>query len=150
MAWTIDTLRKSLTQRIEAQDRLVHMQIEAVYDKIRSQEHNMSAQLEFVRSNTEAAFGASEKAILKAESAAERRFESVNEFRAALSDQTARLMPRNEVENMFKSVNEKIDEMRKQLDLGAGRRVGGAALWGYIVGGVGLLVSIAVLVRSAI
>ncbi len=38
----------------------------------------------------------SKEAVLKAEVATERRFEGVNEFRAALSDQSATLLPRTE------------------------------------------------------
>ncbi len=43
-----------------------------------------------------AALVASDKAVAKAEMATEKRFENVNEFRAALQDQTATLLPKSE------------------------------------------------------
>jgi len=56
--------------------------------KFKSQETAMSA-----------ALAAAEKAVIKAENASEKRFESVNEFRAALTDLTATFIPRAEAEN---------------------------------------------------
>jgi len=64
------------------------------------------------RREIDAALAASEKAIDKAERAAEKRFESVNEFRAALSDQTATLMPRAEAEARMAALTEKVDDLR--------------------------------------
>ena len=63
---------------------------------------------------------AAEKAVLKAEAASERRFESVNEFRATLADQAARLMPRAEVEISIKSLGDKVTEALSRLDRTAG------------------------------
>jgi hypothetical protein len=56
------------------------------------------------RTAMEAAFAASEKAILKAENATERRFESVNEFRAQLAEQTTSFMPREVIEPRLAAV----------------------------------------------
>jgi hypothetical protein len=72
-----------------------------------------------------AALAAADRAVLKAETAAEKRFEAVNEFRAVLSNQSATLMPRTEVDAQFKSVTEKIDDLKARFDRGEGVIRGG-------------------------
>jgi hypothetical protein len=56
--WTLDTLEKYLSSRIES-----------------------------IKDNTSIAMAAADKAVSKAETAAEKRFDSVNEFRNAMKDQ---------------------------------------------------------------
>ncbi len=80
---------------------------------------------------------ASEKAVVKAEIAAEKRFEAGNEFRGQLSDQAATFMPRVEAEQRLSALAEKI------VDLTGSSKAGAAALWGYILGGVGVIALIA-------
>jgi len=64
---------------------------------------------------TTLALASSEKAVTKAESATEKRFDSVNEFRNTLKDQASSLMPRGEVEAKYKAYDTQIDEMKKEL-----------------------------------
>jgi hypothetical protein len=52
------------------------------------------AMIEASRRELQLTQAAADKAVAKAEAAAERRFESVNEFRGQLSDQAASFMPR--------------------------------------------------------
>lgn len=56
-----------------------------------------------------AALSSSEKAISKAEMANDKRFESVNEFRAALGDQASTLLTRNEYNTEHRALEEKVD-----------------------------------------
>jgi len=56
-----------------------------------------------------AAMAASEKAVLKAETANEKRFDSVNEFRQAMKDQQDNFANKAET-------NLRLDEMAKRLD----------------------------------
>jgi len=56
-----------------------------------------------------AALAAAEKAVSKAEDAATRRFESVNEFRQTLTDQTSTFVPKSEVNIMVEALHEKIE-----------------------------------------
>lgn len=83
-----------------------------------------------------AALAAAQKAVDKAEAASERRFESVNEFRATLSDQARLLMPRLEAEQQFKTMSEKIDVLTARVnardDRGAGLHLGWVLLVGVI------------------
>jgi hypothetical protein len=74
-----------------------------------------------------AALSTAKEAVTKAEAATEKRFESVNEFRAQLADQTATLMPRAEyvvqhqaLADKFEvsaiAINNRIDALSKTLD----------------------------------
>lgn len=63
-----------------------------------------------------AALAAADRAVAKAEGASERRFESINEFRGALSDSARLLMPRAEAEQMSRALTEKIDELTKRVN----------------------------------
>lgn len=58
----------------------------------------------------------SDKAVQKAETATERRFESVNEFRAQLTDQAATFIPRAEAEQRIRQNAEKIDALAEVVD----------------------------------
>lgn len=100
--WTISTLREHLTLLLQ---RL---------------EHEFHSHLDQVTEETKAALAASDKAISKAEAATEKaldkvakeidtRFSGVNEFRKALSDQTATFVPRKEIEGMVSRAEEKIN-----------------------------------------
>ena len=73
-------------------------------------------------------FNASDKAITKAEDATERRFQGVNEFRSAMSDQARLMMPRAEAEALQRNTESKIQavldkilaiEKQRSEDLGA-------------------------------
>ena len=81
----------------------------AVNDRAEAQERMFHERLEQYRHEVELAFTASDRAITKAELATEKRFESVNEFRAQLSDQAARFMPRGETESMVSAVRGELD-----------------------------------------
>jgi len=98
-------------------------------------------------------FQAQEKAILKAESASEKRFDGVNEFRGALSDMVGKLMPRAESEQRYMALSveseqryvtlsEKLDLLRQRIDkheaTGGGLRMG----WGYLAGSIATLVGV--------
>ena len=95
-----------------------------------------------------------DRAGVKAESAIEKRFDSVNEFRASLADQARLLMPRQEAESLLKSLTEKLETGLKvladrvetqsaQLISSAGKKSGIESGWGYAVGAVGLVLAIA-------
>jgi hypothetical protein len=90
-------------------------------------------------SAVQAALASAEKAVVKAESAAERRFDSVNEFRATLADQARLLMPRAEAESAMKSLTEKLDALQTRVNARDDRGRGMGDIWGYIVGAVGIL-----------
>lgn len=102
--WTVDTLKEYLESKITA-----------------------------VKENAVLALTASEKAVQKAEVAADKRFDAVNEFRAQLSDQAGLFMPRAEYDARHQALEalvvrerEDIAEIRKELAALAGAATGKA------------------------
>lgn len=152
---TIDLVAHKLEELIHANGLKYEVQF-------RSQEEALRAQLIALRENTQIAFQSSEKAIEKAALASEKRFDSVNEFRQTLTDQTATFMPRAQVETMFANVNEKVNALAVRAERTEGVSSGGkentdqhrqnTALWialasGFIaflsllIGGLGLFIA---------
>jgi len=118
--WTVDTLREYLIQRIAGIDRA------------------LSRRMDDADRAIQAALTSAEKAVTKAEAASEKRFEGVNEFRKALSDQTATFIPRAEYDAGLAALAARIAasaervaalELRltSRLDLGEGSDRGTAA-----------------------
>lgn len=125
-----------------------------------------------------AALSAQEKAVGKAETAAEKRFDSVNEFRAQLSDQANTFMPRAEAEAIAGRLGERmqelatagqswvtrvemsalidrqaerITELTDRVNRAEGKGAGLSAAWIYAlaaIGAIGTLVSIYLATRS--
>ena len=79
------------------------------------------------------ALTSSEKAVAKAETATEKRFDAVNEFRGQLKDQAATLMPRAEADSKFISMNKEIEELKKVANTSQGRSSGFSASWGIAI-----------------
>jgi hypothetical protein len=155
--------REALRQEIDAERHAVRQQIADLRDSGRLMTTDLR---ESVRSQAEdhrrmlderyatqtkaldAAFKAAEQAVAvalanaekatgKAEMAAERRFESVNEFRKALTDQTATFIPRAEYDTAHAALSDRVSanaervaalELRitSRLDRGEGADVGAA------------------------
>ena len=64
---------------------------------------------------TAAALAAADRAVTKAETSAEKRFEAVNEFRNTLGDQQRTLMPRSESEIRFSSLTDRVAKIELLL-----------------------------------
>lgn len=93
-----------------------------------------------------AALLAAQKAVEKAETAAEKRFESVNEFRATLSDQARLLMPRAEAEANQKAIELRLDEITRKLDRRDSQGVGLHQGWLVLASVISLIVAIAAVI----
>jgi len=99
------------------------------------------------------ALSSAKEAVAKAEAANEKRFDSVNEFRATLTDQQRTFMPRSELEVIIKSLNEKVSAQAallmdsnnrinaNQANI-AGKESGQNQGWGWAVGVVGLVLTL--------
>ena len=98
----------------------------------------------------ETAFENAQTAITKADIATEKRFEGVNEFRAALSDQATQFVTRDAMVALADKIENQIDQHRKdmdgiirRLDLREGQtqgsRITGGILVTVITVGVGVL-----------
>jgi hypothetical protein len=71
--------------------------IEVLVERVAQLEMRMNERLDSFLREMHTSFDSAAKAIEKAETATERRFEGVNEFRAQLSDQAARFVTRDEL-----------------------------------------------------
>jgi len=94
----------------------------------------------------QAALAAQKEAIIKAENATERRFESVNEFRNTLADQQRNLMPRSESEIVVKGLNDRIQILEDSVLKSSSATGGARNLWVIIVGVIGLVATVVGLV----
>jgi hypothetical protein len=86
-----------------------------------------------------AALLSSAQAVSKAESAAERRFDSVNEFRETIGTQQRLLMPRAEVEVLVSALGDKVDQLTINAREKASAAFGLSAGWQFAVGVIGVL-----------
>ena len=116
--------------------------------RFETQEANLITAITAQEKAVAAALQAAKEAVTKAEIAAEKRFDAVNEFRGQLSDQARTFMPRSESELQINALNEKIDNIQGLLGSLGGRSEGVHAAVGYVVGAVGALVGIAGLILA--
>jgi hypothetical protein len=133
--WTIESLKIYHDQRIDSLRELVDQRFEG----------NEKA--------LTAALNAAKEAVLKAEGASEKRFESVNEFRATLSDQTNTLMPRQEYTVQHRALEEKLTELTNRINMSEGQKQGSDVTIGKIyaaVGVVGAVLGIIVLLANGV
>jgi hypothetical protein len=94
------------------------------------------------------ALAASDKAILKAEIAVEKRFESVNEFRQTLLDQTNTFISRVEFEALRDTNSSRIADLASRLDKIEGKAVGLNAGWIYLLGGLSAAGTVASIIAA--
>lgn len=115
---------------------------EYVDRRFEEQDKAVQAALASAEKAVKAALDSSEKAVDKAEGNAEKWREQSNEWRGAMSDRERNFMPRTEF-IAFKENNDKVvADILKSRDTGAGRSGGFSAGWGYLVGGLGLIITI--------
>src|SRR6478752_7363989 len=100
--WTVETLKEYLEALIAAHGM-------ADRDRFDAQEKAVNA-----------ALAAAERAVTKAEIAAEKRFDSVNEFRAQLADQARDFMPRKEFEVQLGALSARVDMLTNSEQRSAG------------------------------
>lgn len=112
-----------LATSLDEQSRL---RIEAVEGAVVRVEKAAEQHVEQLRREREMVTEAQMEAIAKAEGAAEKRFESVNEFRANLADQTASFIPREvhdaEIAALRKDIGEAKGLAQSAKDQAAGKR----------------------------
>ena len=133
--WSVDTALQHVLSLIGAND---HRYEQRFLDQERS---------------VTTAMAAAKEAVLKAENAAERRFEGINEFRAALGDQQRTLMPRTEAEEKFRTLEKQLDALARTVSDRVAERRGVAGGWGYAVGVSGfvfLIISLVVLALNSV
>jgi hypothetical protein len=157
--WTLETLRVYLEERINA----LHLLLD---ERAEDQRRAM-----------EAALASAEKAVGKAELAAEKRFDSVNEFRGQLTDQALTFMTRTEYEaghqrlqeqvaNLADTTNhfatraeagaihdrftEQINDLKDRMNRREGNGDGKAQLWGYFAAAIAIIGTIVIVTNLLI
>ena len=96
--WTVDTLMAHYDRRLNDMQRLLDERYAAQQREVQT------------------ALTSAEKAVGKVELATEKRFESVNEFRAQLSDQTNSFLPREVADTTFAELRTQIGMIASRLD----------------------------------
>ena len=130
-------------ERAEAQQRAIEVAFTAQQTGLNAallaQKEAIATALVAAEKAVNAALVSSAQAVQKAETAAERRFDSVNEFRQTLSDQQRTLMPRAEIEVMMRAMNEKIDLLSSSYRDHQAKATGMSAGWSMAIAAVGLI-----------
>lgn len=113
MTWDLDALKEHLEKRID----------ESV-------------------SRARDALASADKAVLKAEEAANERFRGVNEFRQTLADQQRTFIPRKEAESLFVSLEDRITKLERARTGDAGQQIGVKAGYVWAIGVVAVISTI--------
>jgi hypothetical protein len=128
MALTRDTnisaLREVITVYREDVDRRFNEADLRYQQRFDAQQRAVQDALGAAEKAVSAALTSADRAVMKAEVAAEKRFESVNEFRNTLADQAATLLPRSEAEARFNAVAEKVGTLQAQMATFVGSTMG--------------------------
>ena len=154
-AKAITALRELLLAKIEAQAEAICAADKRYEQRFIAQEGAVASALTAQEKAVQAALIAADRAVSKVETANEKRFENMNEFRAQLADQAAGFIQRSEASIRFDSVTERIESSKKtfeekhdlartelqlirnELAGSAGKSVGMNQIWGYIVAAAG-------------
>lgn len=110
MSWTVETLLEHINKILDDRDRRYEQRFEA-----------------------------QQRAIDKADTATEKRFEGVNEFRQSLADQNKMFLQRTEYESNHLRLMEAHEELARRVEAFEGRSSGLRQGWIYILGGATLL-----------
>jgi len=103
-------------------------------------------QIADVRNDAQIMFRTVERATVKQDAAIERRFESVNEFRSTLEDQTKTFMPRAEIEARIQQNYERYNDLANRITRAEGRSAGSSAAYGYLTAAVTAVIAIVTVV----
>lgn len=138
-SWSTEMIRLLMSER----DRRVDERINAL-------EQLMTAAIQSQKEAVAIAMAAADRAVNKAEGAAERRFESINEFRAALADQAGHFMTRSEMDARLSGVSDRLNLNANRIERIDGRTQGVSAAMAAGIAIVSILVAVsAVFVQLA-
>ncbi len=130
---------RQYTQRFDAQEKALSFALVNLNQRFDAQEKSTTVALAAAERAVQAALIAAKEAVQKAENAAEKRFDSVNEFRNTLRDQQLLLMTRAEGDAKFRDTERRLSEITENLNRRASEQKGAGDLWSIIVAGVGFL-----------
>src|ERR1700734_257692 len=113
--WSIDTLYVHLSRIVEDLDKRLQIALKSV------------------EQTAAAAQASSERATNKAETAMEKRFDGVNEFRQTLGDQATRFITRAEVDQRMAASDKETAGVVSRLDRIEAKGLGLQAGWGILI-----------------
>lgn len=135
------TIKEHVLQLINERDQKYEQRLKGIDDKLEESRQAVKDAMAAANLMLETAMISSEKAILKAEASTEKRFASVNEFRAQLQDQNNTFSRAAEVNYRFEALEKKLDAAIEQLRVSHGREEGVASTWAIMIVIVTLLLS---------
>jgi hypothetical protein len=138
---TIETLHQLIMQMFADRDKLAD-------ERLANQQNALLVAINAQDKQTQQALTAADRAVVKAEAATEKRFEGVNEFRQALSDQSSTFVTRIESDAVIKTINEKIDAISERQNKAEGRGGGMGAMWGYLLAAISTIIAVVMFVSN--
>ena len=111
--WTVQTLKEHYDYILKERDEKINQKFESI-----------------------------ELAVIKADQATEKRFESVNEFRAQLGDQQRTFILRSEYEAGHKELTNRVDDIKLEVEKINNEKTGGSVVWAYVVAGISLMIAV--------
>jgi hypothetical protein len=111
--WTVDTLRDHVFMLVEQAEALQRERFRGQDEARNALDERYAQRFSDAEKALHAAITAADRAVSKAEEATTKRFESVNEFRGALSDQARSLMPRLESERRMTLIEERLTKIEQ-------------------------------------
>jgi len=133
---------ENLRQHIAQQIKQIELALEAAYKLMEARLGTLDQQIKSVHREIDIETAATKTAIQKAEMATEKRFESVNEFRAQMADQSALFISRREVEATIGGISEKVSAITDRINRSEGKGSGMSQIIAWIFGSVGLVVGL--------
>lgn len=97
-----------------------------------------------------AALAAADRAVIKSETAVEKRFENSNEWRNTVETLQRTYMPRTEFEQSAKATSEKIDGLTARANSKDDRGTGESQTWVKVGLGISILANLFLLLRGHI
>lgn len=148
--WTTGTLKIYHDDKISAVQAVAEAEVNRIDSDIKKLNILLDERSVAQEKAVNAALKATQEAINKSDTATEKRFEGVNEFRRTLSDQTSTFIPRAEFAASHKGLEEKVTALTDRINITAGHKDGFDATKSDIYRAVGAGVAVLGLIITAV
>lgn len=146
----LDGLRGLLLAKLDSLRELIDERDRLYKERDESQHTAVAAALTAVKEQTTAAFAASKEAIQEAKKSQDAYNITHNDLVRKMDDQNKATMPRAETEARFRSLDEKVDEVKLALASGSGVIQGTRGLKDEARANMAILIALSTLVVSII
>lgn len=137
--WTVSTLKEYVIRLYDEHGHR-HERTELHMNQLReAQRDALNIAILSVERLIQAAVDNNREALLKAEAANDKRFDSVNEFRTVLGAQQATYITRLEHDGVVQRLTERIQDLTDRVNMSSGKGVGLNAGWQYLVAFIGVI-----------